>query len=74
VANGWEPGRDEPIAWEREINMQGVTTNNQNPTMIKAVKAFEQAGRSENDGAQFVSTRYKIKSQFNSSYHSVFAL
>jgi len=52
VANGWGTGRDEPNAEERGNNMQGVTKNNQNPTMINAENAFERAGRPENGGAE----------------------
>ncbi|GAB6098120.1 hypothetical protein JCM14469_43760 [Desulfatiferula olefinivorans] len=51
MANGWGTGRDEPNAGERGNNMPGVTKNNQNQTVIKAVKAFERAGRPENGGA-----------------------
>ncbi|GAB6096442.1 hypothetical protein JCM14469_26950 [Desulfatiferula olefinivorans] len=47
---------DEPNAGERGNNMPGVTKNNQNQTVIKAVKALERAGRPENGG---VGNRHK---------------
>ncbi|GAB6098103.1 hypothetical protein JCM14469_43590 [Desulfatiferula olefinivorans] len=48
MANGWGTRVYEPNAGERGNNMPGVTKNNQNQTLIKAVKAFERAGRPEN--------------------------
>ncbi|GAB6098116.1 hypothetical protein JCM14469_43720 [Desulfatiferula olefinivorans] len=51
MANGLGTRRDEPNAGERGNNMPGVTKNNQNQTLIKAVKDLERAGRPENEGA-----------------------